>query len=661
VNVKPGRNDPCPCGSGKKYKHCCEGKVAALPRSPSPAEINPLIALYNAGRYAELENRARLLVDRFPDFGFGWKLLGGALQMQGKDALPAFQKTAELMPNEADAHYNLGVVLKSIGQLEGAVASYRRAVKIKPDYAEAYSNLGNVLKELGQLDEAVASYRRALKIKPESAESHNSLGTVLKDLGQLDQAVASYRRALALKPDYAEAYYNLGNIQKGLGQLDDAAASYRSATRFKPDFADAYNNLGSVLNDLGQFDMALVNCRQAVTLKPDFAEAHSNLGYTFKELDQFDKAVDSCRRALALKPDLAEAHNNLGLALAELGQLDSALNCYRTAVTINPNYASAHINLGLLLLLTGQFSDGWKEYWWRIHQQEANKYRDHLLSDNSLSVRSPGMSLPIDLNGMRIALLTDQQGLGDDIFFLRFARILKDRGAWVGYVGEPRIATFLHRVNWFDYVSESFDEANAKADITILVGDLPLELGMATEADIPAPLPLEVLPEKRKEIARRLAPYLKTSKPLIGITWRGGGNKRDHKMVREISIELLAAALKSKQAIFIIVQRNPLDGEISKFEQSIGQPVLDFSDLNDDLEGMLALMDLIDDYIGVDNTNMHLRASVGKTARILVPHLQDFRCMAQGDSSPWFPGFTIYRKASGHDWSKALEQIKNNL
>ncbi|MBR0400159.1 MAG: SEC-C domain-containing protein [Mogibacterium sp.] len=24
---KPGRNDPCPCGSGKKYKHCC-GKNA---------------------------------------------------------------------------------------------------------------------------------------------------------------------------------------------------------------------------------------------------------------------------------------------------------------------------------------------------------------------------------------------------------------------------------------------------------------------------------------------------------------------------------------------------------------------------------------------------------------------------------------------------------
>ncbi len=27
-----GRNDPCPCGSGKKYKHCCLEKDEALAR-----------------------------------------------------------------------------------------------------------------------------------------------------------------------------------------------------------------------------------------------------------------------------------------------------------------------------------------------------------------------------------------------------------------------------------------------------------------------------------------------------------------------------------------------------------------------------------------------------------------------------------------------------
>lgn len=28
--MKVGRNEPCPCGSGKKYKRCCQGKVSSL-------------------------------------------------------------------------------------------------------------------------------------------------------------------------------------------------------------------------------------------------------------------------------------------------------------------------------------------------------------------------------------------------------------------------------------------------------------------------------------------------------------------------------------------------------------------------------------------------------------------------------------------------------
>jgi 2-polyprenyl-3-methyl-5-hydroxy-6-metoxy-1,4-benzoquinol methylase/cytochrome c-type biogenesis protein CcmH/NrfG len=179
---------------------------------PTPAEINPLVTLYNAGRYAELESRAHLLVGQYPDFGFGWKLLGGSLLMQGNNALPAFKRAAELLPDEADAHYNLGVALKSCGLLSDAAESYRRALKINPDYAEAHGNLGNVLKDLGQLDSAVASYRRAVEIKPNFAEAHNNLGSVLKALGQLGEAEASFRRAVRIKPDYVEALNNLAKL-----------------------------------------------------------------------------------------------------------------------------------------------------------------------------------------------------------------------------------------------------------------------------------------------------------------------------------------------------------------------------------------------------------------------------------------------------------------
>jgi protein O-GlcNAc transferase len=333
------------------------GKTEPMrPPPPPPADVDALIALYNGRRYAEAESRTRALLGRYPDFGFGWKLLGGALQMQGKEALAAFQKTAQLLPDDAEAHYNLGVVLKSLGQLDVAAASYRRAVELKPDYAEAHSNLGNTLKDLGRLDDAVASYRRAIKIKPDSADAHNNLGTALKDLGtahknqaQLNDAVASYRRAVALQPDFALAYYNLGNAQKELGQLDDAVTSYRHALQIKPDFADAHNNLGTALKDLGQFDAALASYRRVLELKPGFAEAHNNLGVALKDLGQLDAALASYRKAVELKPSYAEAHNNLGTVLQTLGQPDAALASYRRAVELQPQVLQHAIYAHLLL------------------------------------------------------------------------------------------------------------------------------------------------------------------------------------------------------------------------------------------------------------------------------------------------------------------------
>ena len=246
-------------------------------KEPTPAEINQLAALFDAGRYVELESRTRELIEQYPDSGFLWTALGTFLRAQGKEALQAYQRAVELMPNDAEAHSNLGVTLKELGQLDNAVASYRRALELNPDYAEAHSNLGNALTALGQPDKAVASYRRALEIKPEYAEAHFNLGVALKDLGQFDGAVTSYRRALEIKPDYAEAHYNQGLVLQELGQLDEAVANYRRALEIKPDYAEAQCNLGLALTDLGQLDDAVSSYRRALEIKPDYVLAHDNL------------------------------------------------------------------------------------------------------------------------------------------------------------------------------------------------------------------------------------------------------------------------------------------------------------------------------------------------------------------------------------------------
>lgn len=94
---------------------------------------------------------------------------------------------------------------------------------------------------------------------------------------------------------------------------------------------------------------------------------------------------------------------------------------------------------------------------------------------------------------------------------------------------------------------------------------------------------------------------------------------------------------------------------------AIGNPMHDFTALNEELEAMLALLALIDDYLGVSNTNMHLRAGAGHTARVLVPCPAEWRWMATGKKSPWFPGFKIYRQTSHGDWEPALAELASDL
>ena len=321
--MKPGRNDPCPCGSGKKYKKCCPGKfgvtspVSKHPGNevdPTAVECSQLVTLYSAGHYAEVESRTRLLLERYPESGFGWKMLCAVLHMTGSSAaakLGPQQKAVALSPEDPEGQNFLGNTLMELGRLAEAEASYRRALQLKPDYVDAQSNLGKVLRELGRLAEAEASNRRALELKPDFVEAHINLGAVLKELGRLAEAEASYRRALELKPDYAGVHYNLANALKDQGQLDEAVASYRRALELDPNIAMAYNNLGLALKDQGQLDDAVASYRRALELDPNNAMAYNNLGLAFDDMCRPAEAETSWRQALQIKPDLTEAFTNL--------------------------------------------------------------------------------------------------------------------------------------------------------------------------------------------------------------------------------------------------------------------------------------------------------------------------------------------------------------
>ncbi|MDX8386225.1 MAG: tetratricopeptide repeat protein [Gallionella sp.] len=282
MQKKSGRNDPCSCGSGKKFKHCCENKKvtsSAQGHTPGPtqAELQQLVILHNGKRYAEVEGPARALVAKYPNAGLVWKILAYALQFQGKDAMHAFQKAAQLLPGEASLPFNLAAFQKHAGMLTAAVASYRCALKINPKFAEAYNNLGTLLHETGQVGEAVSCFRKVVQLLPDTAQAHNNLGAALFEFGHAKEGADACRRSVALNPNFSEAHNNLGRCLQELSQYDEAESHYRQALKLIPENFKALGNLGNLLKDTGLLDEAMTSYQTALDIKPDLSEAHSNL------------------------------------------------------------------------------------------------------------------------------------------------------------------------------------------------------------------------------------------------------------------------------------------------------------------------------------------------------------------------------------------------
>jgi tetratricopeptide (TPR) repeat protein len=324
-----------------------------------PIDIGALVMLVNQDRLSEAEQIAGAMLTVHPNAGMLWKILSVALVRQGKDALQALRRTTELLPQDAEAHCNLGAALHDREQWAAALASLQRALAIQPNHVEALVDAANSLRGLRRASEAVPFYQRALELDPRLVEAHNNLGNAFLELGRYDDAAGCYRRAMQIRPDDAQILCNLSNAQglihAALGQREQAVASYRQALIHDPSYADAWNNLGNVLRDLGAVREAVALYARAIELDSGRAKSHYNIGTVLFELRRVDEAVASYRQALVIQPDYAPAHASLGSALRQQRRpADAELSC-RAALDIDPNCFEALYLLGELRADRGQF------------------------------------------------------------------------------------------------------------------------------------------------------------------------------------------------------------------------------------------------------------------------------------------------------------------
>ncbi|MBI4938226.1 MAG: tetratricopeptide repeat protein [Nitrosomonadales bacterium] len=316
----PSRNDPCPCGSGKKYKKCCLAAAQNQPGDPVKPSVHPLnpknaappperllhaLALHQDGRLDEAEAAYRSLLQENPANSDALHYLGLISFRRGEyaDAARLIEQAIKLNGNIPAFHFNLGNTCVQLNQLDPAADAYRKATQLDPGFLLAHLRLGGVLKAQGKLDAAITCYRKIIALKPDHADAHNNLGLALQAQGKLDAAAEEYRKAISAEPGFVEAHVNLGNTLKEQGKTDEAIGCYRKVLALRPDYADAHVNLGNALRETGQLEEAGEHYRQALALKPDCADAHAGLAYLNLDFGKFADAQAALRMALECRPE----------------------------------------------------------------------------------------------------------------------------------------------------------------------------------------------------------------------------------------------------------------------------------------------------------------------------------------------------------------------
>lgn len=208
-----GRNDNCPCGSGKKYKQCCQNK--------------------EANNNEAAKNRLR---ESVPDFFKKALKLQEVNELQQAENL--YKQILEINPKHIDSLNNLGVIYFKMNKFELAKDVLYKAVKLEPS-AKHYNNLAQVLTE----NEAIESLQQAIKLNPGDPTLYNSLGAVFFTHNNASDALLCYKKAISLNPLYTLALNNIAGILMQQSKYKEAQTYYRSIIKIAHNDILAYKSL----------------------------------------------------------------------------------------------------------------------------------------------------------------------------------------------------------------------------------------------------------------------------------------------------------------------------------------------------------------------------------------------------------------------------------
>ena len=513
--------------------------------------------------------------------------------------------------------------------------------------AAAAAGIGEAFRKLqaGDVAGALECAQRVAALEPANARAHLAKGIALRMAGRYAEASEALALAQSLDPRDHAAAYETGIVRQLEGRIDDALGHFVRSAELRPDFFAAHFSAGLIHADRREWRLAADRFRAVLAVQPSQPDAMLHLALALDRDGRLDEAEGAFVHALAANPHHVPTLRVFGQHSVGRGNFRRAASLFAEVARLDPRDEAVPMFVAQTELLLGRWQPAWAAYARRVPRREFER---------ECAARGRPYVVPaVESLAGGEATLTAEQGLGDTLFFLRWAPLLRSAGTRLGFCGDVRLHSMLARTGLFETLEDAGGAARARTPI--LVGELP-SMFASTDPLTVATLRIQPLPERvaKWEAALRAA----GPRPWIGVQWRAGTPREvvAHALSKTIPVEALFASLAPLQGNMVALQRQIVPGELDRAARALGRPVTDLSHANEDLEDLLALTSLLDRHVAVSSTTLHLAAAAGATADVLVPFPPEWRWRLGGDS-PWFPGFRVHRQGVDGDWAAALASL----
>jgi tetratricopeptide (TPR) repeat protein len=560
---------------------------------------------------------------------------------QLNEAEPLLQRAIRLKPTVAAWYEHLGVLYAQQRRFAEAVVTIRVALRLDAAPAGRWHNLALAYIDLNNPAAAEQALSEAIRREPGSAHLRIARANVLNTLQKFDDAITEARGVTERFPENATGWTALGLLLAGQEKFDEAVPVFERAAALAPDVAEAHSNLAAALGKLKRWEESERASRAALAFKPNHATAWGNLGNCLRDLGRYEEAETALRRCLELTPNDADAASNLALTLSTVGRHADALHWFDRSLALKPDHDETRFNRSLTYLTLGDFTRGWPDYEYR--------WKTVNLKNKQRTFPQPRW-VGGDLRGKTI-FLAAEQGLGDYIQFIRFARPLAELGAKV--IVQPP-TELIGLVRTVPGVSTVIDQVTAEATFhthcSIMSVPGHLKYGLTELSGEPY---MTATPEAVAKWREKLAgvPGFK-----VGFTWQGNPQHTGDRW-RSVKLERFAPLAAIPGVTIVSVQkgygREQLESATFPIHD-VGQELTDFTDT----AGLLMNLDLL---ISIDSAVVHLAGALGVRVWNAISFNNDWRWMRDRTDTPWYRSMTLFRQPKVQDWDSVFMALQREL